>query len=284
MTRAPRRRVAPESRIRNAGRARIAASGGDRENGRRRFLVACPNQTNNKPFMKKLPLLSLAFLLAALPAHAGTETYSKQIHEPASSNLGGPYWAIFGGVNVHQEADLDDTDTAFGSFSNDLDSELGWFGGLKFGYEFENRSWAQFAVELEAFYSHVDADFNADGGAFKIDSSGDIHAAVAMVNAIVKFKPVWQIRPYVGVGAGVAHLWLRDASSDIRLGDAKIGRVAHEDDEDWTFAYQGIAGIDWWVTDRWTLFTENKALVFHDGLGIDDYLNHLVGVGVRMKF
>jgi hypothetical protein len=52
----------------------------------------------------------------------------------------------------------------------------------------------------------------------------------------------------------------------------------------WTFAYQGIGGIDWYVTDSFTIYTEYKALVFHDAVGLENYLHHQVGLGLRFKF
>jgi opacity protein-like surface antigen len=236
----------------------------------------------------KLPtILSLSLIAGAAALQAGettTTSYDKGYRAPAVEAMGGPYWSIYGGVDIDQTADASDDRGDFGGSATDIEGDTGWFAGLKFGYDFDSDSWAHAAIELEAQYTRVDADFSLSGGGFSADSSGDIHAAHLMINGLVKFKPVWHLRPYIGGGVGVAHLWLRDASTEVRFGGVPIGRDVHEDAEDWTFAYQGIGGLDWYVNDRFTIYTEYKALVFHDAVGLENYLHHQVGLGVRFKF
>jgi len=233
----------------------------------------------------KLRITTSLLILATTALYAGSPSYEKRMHEPATQSLGSPYWAIFGGANVQQSADIGDSRSAVGAFSSDLDSETGWFAGLKLGYDFDSEAWAHAAVEVEAFYNHVDAELRSgSGGIVSAQTAGDVHAAVVMANAFVKFKPLWHLRPYVGGGIGAAHLWLREASTEVRVGGVPVRQRRRGDAEDWTFAYQGIAGLDVWVNDRWTIFTEYHALVFHDAIGLDNYLNHLVGAGVRLRF
>jgi opacity protein-like surface antigen len=189
-----------------------------------------------------------------------------------------------GGVNIEQAADIDAADTVLGRFDRSYDSDTGWFAGLKFGYEFESTAPVHAALELEALYSQVDGGVRANRGIFRAESRGDIHEGAVMFNALVKFKPVWRFRPYLGAGVGLGYVDRDDSETFVRIGGRRIATRTREGGDDFTFAYQGIAGFDWWVTDRWTLFTEYKALVFNDAVGLHNYLNHLVGVGVRVKF
>jgi len=212
------------------------------------------------------------------------ENYSKRIQEPAAEAMGHFYWAVMGGVNIEQAADIDDINTSIGRFERGYESDASWFAGLKFGYEFESNAPVHAALELEGLYTQVDGGVNARGGIFEATSEGDIHAAAIMFNALVKFKPVWRFRPYLGAGVGVGYVDREDSDTSIRVGGRQIATRTRDGGDDFTFAYQGIAGFDWWVTDRWTLFTEYKALVFNNAVGFHNYLNHLVGLGVRVKF
>lgn len=234
--------------------------------------------------MKHILTSTIALLLTATGLHAGTQTYEKRIQEPVTEVSGGPYWAVFGGVNAEQSGDLNSTRNRLGRFSNEYQSETGWFGGLKLGYEYPTSGGVQFAAEVEALYSRLDAEARSTSGGFTLRTSGEISAAALLVNGLIKFKPLGPVRPYIGAGAGVAHLWLKNTDSTVSIGGTRIGSLPRGDAEDWTFAYQGIAGLDWQVNERWSIFTEYKALVFHDAIGIENYLNHLVGVGVRVKF
>ena len=50
-----------------------------------------------------------------------------------------------------------------------------------------------------------------------------------------------------------------------------------------TLAYQGIAGVDYKVTDRFTAFVEYKALFFHDGPYYYDLLNNTATISVPVQ-
>ena len=113
-----------------------------------------------------------------------------------------------------------------------------------------------------------------------------------MLNAIVKFD-LGIVKPYIGAGAGYAHVWIKDVSfNDVTVNGFDVGDFDDNgaaDDDSGTFAYQGIAGIDFEVSDRVDLFVEYKALVYHDLAihevgSLENYLNHLVGAGIKIKF
>jgi OmpA-OmpF porin, OOP family len=233
--------------------------------------------------MQKPLITSIALIASALTTHAGQD-YSKRIQEPATQAMGHFYWSVLGGVNIQQTADIEDVNTSIGTFDREYDSDTGWFAALKFGYEFESESPVHAALELEALYTQVEGNVRSTSGIFDAQSEGDIHGAALMLNALVKFKPVWKLRPYLGAGVGIGYVERDDVSTTVRVGATRVATGNQEGGDGYTFAYQGIAGFDWWVTDRWTIYTEYKAFVFDDAAGLENYLNHMAGVGIRVKF
>ncbi len=227
----------------------------------------------------------IALIISATSLHAGTQISEKRVHEPVVSVVdGGPYWAIFGGANVKQSSDNNQRRGSVGRLADEEQNELGWFGGLKWGYDFGSRYSHHFALEVEGLYSQLNAETESNDGAFSLRTKGDISAAALMVNGLIKFEPIWSLRPYVGVGAGVAYVWLRDNESEVTFNGTRLANRTQADAEDWTFAYQGIAGLDFQLNERTSIFTEYKALVLHDAVGAENYINHLVGIGVRVKY
>lgn len=219
--------------------------------------------------MKK-NLLTLCITLGlSAAAFAGVAAESKFIQQPEPEIFGGPYIAPFGGVNLYQNEDI-----AFGS----LDPEVGWFAGLKIGYLFRDPGLFKPAVELEGFYNGVESDFNNLLGT-DVDFSADFHSANIMLNLIGKWDlGTWQ--PYLGMGLGAAHVWLDNP--EFEVGDTTF---EGSDDSEWSFAYQGIAGIDYRITERFTVFAEYKALVYNQPVDLDgQYLHHLLGIGLRFGF
>ncbi len=227
----------------------------------------------------------IALIISATSVHAGTQISEKRIQEPvATVTDGGPYWAIFGGANLKQSSDNNQSRGSVGRLADEEQNELGWFGGLKWGYDFGSRYSTRFVLEVEGLYSQLEAETESNDGAFSLRTQGKISAAALMVNGIVKFEPLWSLRPYVGVGAGVAHLWLEGNESEVTFNGVRLANRRQADAEDWTFAYQGLAGVDFQLSERVSIFTEYKALVFHDAVGAENYINHLVGIGVRVKY
>lgn len=228
---------------------------------------------------------AIALIVSATSLQAGTQISEKRIHEPVATVAeGGPYWAIFGGANVKQSSDNNQSRGGVGRLADEEQNELGWFAGVKWGYDFASSSRVHFALEVEGLYSKLDAETESNDGGFSLRTKGDFSAAALMVNGLIKFEPIYTIRPYIGVGAGVAYVELQDVESEVTFKGTRLANRTQQDAEDWTFAYQGIAGLDFMVNERISIFTEYKALVFHDAVGTENYINHLVGIGVRVKY
>jgi len=207
---------------------------------------------------------------------SGKSSYTPSPMEPEAK--GGLYVAIFGGVNVAQTGDIEDENIGgiVGDLDSEVDSEIGWFGGVKLGYVFPTRSVVKPVIEVEGFYNGVDARFEADTDIGNFDVDADFHSAVFMVNAMLKFD-CGRFQPYLGGGVGYAHTWINNVEVDgTELDDV--------DEEEGTFAYQGIAGVEYHINDKIGVFTEYKALVYDEVGGIETYINHLIGFGVRIGF
>ena len=227
----------------------------------------------------------IALIISATSVHAGTQISEKHVREPmATVTDGGPYWAIFGGANVKQSSDNNQSRGGVGRLADEEQNELGWFAGLKYGYEFASPNRVRFALEGELLYSQLDAETESNDGGFSLRTKGDFSAAAFMINGLVRFEPIWSLRPYIGAGVGVAYVELQDVESEVTFKGVRLANRKQQDSEDWTFAYQGIAGLDFQLNERVSIFTEYKALVFHDAVGTENYINHLVGIGVRVKY
>jgi opacity protein-like surface antigen len=218
---------------------------------------------------------STVALGSLLAGEVSRESYTPQPMERDTSSRF--YVAVFGGINMAQTADVEDVDAGpLGSIETDLESEAGWFGGLKFGFVCPVESVVRPVLEIEGFYNGVEANFRNETRFGDFDTSADFHSAVAMANVKVQFD-LGRFKPYIGAGAGYAHTWIRNV-------EFEGAEVTGAEDDEGTFAYQGIAGFDIAVSDRLSVFSEYKALVYHELGDVKNYVNHLLGAGVRIGF
>jgi len=254
--------------------------------------------------MTKKSFVLLALSLALVRAHAGSTStdYTKTMQTPVTeARIGmGLYAAVFGGANVYQNASFDHTDVrAFGrtfGIDADLDPNTGWFAGVKLGYVFDTHTWFLPAVELEGFYNHLDVEANGRSDELRTDAHvrAEMRSAVMMANLLGKID-LGHFRPYIGGGAGAAYVSAGqvDAELDFRghevihvNGDAdEFGRIGRFRTDGWTFAWQAVGGFDYYLTPRVSVFAEYKALWYYVNTdGVSNYLQHLVGGGVRFHF
>ncbi|HEY7748120.1 MAG TPA: porin family protein [Aestuariivirgaceae bacterium] len=142
----------------------------------------------------------------------------------------------------------------------ELDTDNGWRAGGAIGYGFSDI----FAIEAEVAFINQDFDevtiedihltdpptLDLDCASTPLTCSaeidGDISIITGMINLIAGFPMGGVLRPYVGVGAGVAHVSFED-----------VGVVAPSicclDDSDTTFAAQAFAGLDFVFGERWAI-------------------------------
>ena len=154
-----------------------------------------------------------------------------------------------------------------------LEYEQGWVGALSAGYATS----LGIRAELEANYrwgNDIDSTSPASTASGKVRSLGFMGNVLYDINTGTPFTP------YLGVGAGLAKV-----KHDARLGAISVS------DSDWVFAYQGIAGVAYNVTNNLALTADYRYFATENpkfsvpGANIEgQYRNHSVMVGLRYSF
>jgi opacity protein-like surface antigen len=155
----------------------------------------------------------------------------------------GVYHSLFGGLTSPNNLSFD-SDPAF-----DLDLKRGWMIGRAWGRQI-NCNWR---AEFETSYrSNSASDFELSDATLGL-SNGRLNVMSGMVNVIRDFRPMGrndQIRPYAGVGAGVAFV---DLEATLPGAPATFF-----DSRDSTFAYQFIAGVSHKIRNCVDLYGEYR--------------------------
>ena len=153
----------------------------------------------------------------------------------------GFYARAYGGIST-----LNNTTVSVGASSASARFDGGLLVGGAFGYDYEG----PWKAEIE--YTYRSSDARRLPASFA--RGGDYASTSIMVNGLYSFGEVGPLRPYVGAGAGFSPELDLDLTSSgpsapppSALGNySRSGR----------FAYQGIAGAELPLTDRWTGFGE----------------------------
>ncbi|KAF0112631.1 MAG: ompA [Rhodospirillaceae bacterium] len=162
-----------------------------------------------------------------------------------------------------------------GAIKTDGDLDPGAAGLLSGGFAFQNG----LRTELEAGYrSH---EVGGMGGVAV--SSGDVRVASLMGNLFYDFHNASAFTPYIGAGLGGA--WMKFDTVALPGGNTL-------DTSDLTLAYQGIAGLDYTITDRLHSFADYRYFGTLDagmstraGQAVDaSYDSHGIMLGVRWSF
>ncbi len=174
------------------------------------------------------------------------------VSAPAFAQASGPYVGIGAGASWFEDADV----KGAGAITT-LEFDTGWAGVLKGGYAFGN-GWRS---ELELGYNSWDVD-SANGGA---TSSGDAKMYSAFANVLYDFMPASNWSPYLGLGLGYARL-----STDATVNTTVV------DDNDNTWAAQGIAGLWYALDNNWLLSADYR----YQHLGDTKFSTSTAGVTV----
>lgn len=224
--------------------------------------------------MKQL-LPGLATLAAALAVSA-TPALAQGPYIRADVGYNG--WA--GGLDIDGPT-AGPAGTALSGLDPDLEGNVSEHIGV--GYDFNG-----FRLELEGGHRFNQLE---PSGAF---ASGDVHVWSGMVNAFIDFNRKGRILPYIGGGLGYARLEANGVSSP-------IGTFQRFDDGENAFAFQGLAGVTYKLTERLALdvgyryFNAQDAdfqgfsgsTSFTNGTAADfdgDYRSHAVTGGLRLTF
>lgn len=169
---------------------------------------------------------------------------------PANADEPGLYLGAGAGINFANDLDL--------SGGNELDSDIGWAGIGTLGFRFGNG----LRTELEGGYRFNDGEING--------ISANTKTWNAMANLLYDLETGTLLEPYIGFGLGAVNTEMAN-------------------DSEWAFAYQGIAGMAFEVSDWVEPFIDYRYLgtagLHADPLGndLDDELtDHTILAGVRV--
>jgi opacity protein-like surface antigen len=239
-----------------------------------------------KKLIHILSVLTLAVLLA-VRVNAG-EPYVAPAPAPAPEVYGtGWYGAIEAGGNIFQDrGDVRTFTNGLGdTLTLDPTNDTGFFGGIKLGYVFGTGS-VRFALEEDMFYNGwqtgADSTLVLNGVTRTSSSSIDINSGAFMTNGLIRFNGLGKFQPYIGGGIGVYYA----ESAGTTIGRFDFDRGASHTD----FAWQLIAGADYYFNHKTSIFIEYKYLVYTAsqadfGNVNDRSLNQqLLGAGFRFHF
>ena len=231
--------------------------------------------------MKKI-ISSVAIALGlAVAANAGTGTVVQDHTVIASTGQYGTgfYLGLQGGINAAQEE------------VGGLQSEVGGVGGLKAGFVI-GTGVVRPTIEADLFYNGFS---QSAGGVVR-----DIDSGAFMANFLVRFD-LGQFQPYVGGGVGGYTADSTGSNNGAPISGASAvaptggpggavgapagGAANNGPDSKSGFAWQAVAGVDFYFTPTVSIFSEYKFLNYNStNFASNDFQQHLVVLGVRMHF
>ena len=185
-----------------------------------------------------------ALLAASMPARSAD--LPAEYESPNES-----YWyaSLHGGFKFGEDWDdnWDNEDIA-------LEFDDGWRIGAALGYSLS----PIFAIEGEVSYMQQEVDPDqAVQALVAVDccDDGDLSIMTGMVNLIAGKVIADRVRPYVGAGAGLAH---------VSFNDVDLPGAFDLDDSDLVFAAQGFAGLDFMVGQLFAIGARYRILHLGD--------------------
>ncbi len=186
----------------------------------------------------------------------------------------GPFVGIMGGVNFTNDQDISGAGVGI---NRTVDTDTGWAVMPSIGYRYGNGIRTEF--ELGYRSNDVDSVSGSTAGA------GEITAKSAMLNLLYDVDTGSRLMPYIGGGIGYAQV----DYDGVRPVGAGVNRV---NDDDNVFAYQGIAGLSYWVNDAVEVAAEYRYFATQDpdfrtsaGVPVEgEYSSHAALVGLRWNF
>lgn len=150
-----------------------------------------------------------------------------------------PYYiSLHGGVTIPDDTDIEFEFQGQSQVPGVAHNDEGFRVGGALGYHFSE----MLSGEVEVSYANADVSSIYAGGIFDttVPTNGDGSLLTIMGNVIIG-QNMGNWRPYIGAGVGAAHLTV-----DLDFGSGI-------DDSDWTWAVQGIAGIDISLSEQMSL-------------------------------
>lgn len=183
-----------------------------------------------------IPSALLALALLALP-------YQARAEQVVSAYLG---------ASMPHEADVTRNTPAGGTGTMEFDPGVGF--GLKGGYWYTdyNAPFIGFQLDLNARYPDGDALTPNGGAAAVMDADFSVYSF--SINGLVRW-PEGMVRPYGGAGIG----WFYGELGSGTLSSSVLGvPTSFRGDEDSAFGWQVLAGVDFIVMPKMSVFVEYK--------------------------
>jgi len=206
-------------------------------------------------------------LLAALTV--GSTASAQELTQPKGLYLGG---GAFG--NLPRDSDINDGGALYDS-SLEFDNSYG--GALSLGYGYANN------LRSEIELGYVKNDIDSISGA--TSPNGDLTKWNGMLNLLYDVPGMGAWTPYIGAGFGAVRM-----SAD--GGGTVGGTPITVDDDAWTWAGQGIAGVGYQINQNLGLFADYRYFMTGDvdlrtSQNVDaetDASEHRIMVGLRWFF
>lgn len=158
-------------------------------------------------------------------------------------------WYVGGSIGANWASSID-PGTFFGN-SLDTEFETGWALTGNVGYRWPATN---FRTELELAYRQNDVASIFQSPVLIANASGDVSQFSIMANALYDFPIADQWSLTLGAGIGAAQ-------SDVSATGLPGSQVLLADSDDgWSFAYQGIAGIAYAVSNQTSVYVEYRYL------------------------
>jgi outer membrane protein OmpA-like peptidoglycan-associated protein len=186
----------------------------------------------------------------------------------------GPFVGIMGGANFTNDLDVSGTGVGI---NRSVDTDTGFAVIPSIGYRFGNG----LRSEFELGYRKNDVD----GVSGSTTGSGEIKARSAMLNLLYDVNMNGRVSPYIGGGIGYAKVRYDGVQP---IGVPGIG----VNDSDRVFAYQGIAGLSFALSNAVELAAEYRYFATQDPdmrtsgrTAVEtEYKSHAALVGLRFNF
>jgi OOP family OmpA-OmpF porin len=163
----------------------------------------------------------------------------------------------------------------------------GLFTKGSFGYILRGSSPIALRSELELSYRRYEADrFGETPYGPYHGTEGNLTYLTGMVNGLIDFKTGTKLTPYLGIGIGMSRVSYNSVKT-------KDGTTATIDNSDNVFAYQGMIGLAYEMSESWKIDLEyryfhTRDTTYRDASGtdisFDSNSNHSVIAGVRYLF
>ena len=169
-----------------------------------------------------------------------------------------------------------------------LDDGDGWLLGLEFGYSFNVEAPIRPSIELEFMYLNNDLDANSPSASL----TSDLRMFTLMANAAIALDladrrehvgDFWaNFRPFVGAGFGGVLV----RQNNFKFVDDDLGVIDDWDDSDFTWGWQVFGGIEYALSDTFSIYGEYKYVSLEDFANGDiaDASFYLLAFGFKLQY